>query len=445
MAHDGESNTTISNANDGQSRSLRQRLERVRWLLLCVAVLIVVSVSVYDMPVRHAIVAFIAITLVALFLPKRRNAMTVSAQLPSHDFTWPDTGMKLIVDALPHPCFIVDQRGVTRYMNALATKNFASVKSGDPLSFALRAPSLLEGLERVSAGGATERISWSEKAPTESWFEAHMAAVRLPSSTHKDRNKPNFVLVSVLDLTEQHRLERMRADFVANASHELRTPLASLTGFIETLQGPAREDPVARDRFLGIMLEQAERMARLIDDLLSLSRIELKANMRPGLRVDLHEVVRSVVDALGPLASELDVRIETDLPDGAMVVAGERDELVQVVGNLSENALKYGADGERIEISVTHHASAKGAGEWALTVRDWGAGIAPEHLPRLTERFYRVDAATSREMKGTGLGLAIVKHILNRHRARLEISSEPGKGAAFTVHINALEDDANSV
>ena len=445
MTHDGERPPANNQADQTQSWSLRQRIARVGWLLLCVAALIGVSVIHYGMPVRHAIFAFIVITLFALFLPQRRRATTLSTQSVSHDFTWPDTGMKLIVDALPHPCFIVDRRGMTRYMNALALKSFASVKPGDPLSFALRAPSLLEGLERVSAGGATERISWSEKVPTESWFEAHMAAVRLPSSPNKDNNKPDFVLVSVLDLTEQHRLERMRADFVANASHELRTPLASLTGFIETLQGPAREDPVARDRFLGIMLEQAERMARLIDDLLSLSRIELKANLRPGLRVDLNDVVRSVVDAMGPLAREQNVAIETDLPEGPMMVAGERDDLVQVVGNLSENALKYGADGERIQISVAYHASVKGPGEWALTVRDWGAGIPPEHLPRLTERFYRVNVTTSREMKGTGLGLAIVKHILNRHRARLEISSEPGCGAAFTVHINALEDDEDSL
>lgn len=445
MTHDSEKITTATELQQATSWSPWRRIVRIRWLLLCVAVLLLAAVVYYDLLAQHAIVAFVVLLLVAAFEPERRSSVTLASQGPRFGVVWPDTSMKVIVDALPHPCFIVDRRGVTRYINALATESFGSVKPGDPLSFALRAPSLLEGLDRVSRGGATERIAWSEKVPTESWFEAHMAPVRLPGSALKDHSKPDFVLVSVLDLTEQHRLERMRADFVANASHELRTPLASLTGFIETLQGPARDDAGARERFLGIMLEQAERMARLIDDLLSLSRIELKANLRPDARVDLADVVRSVVDALSPLARELNVRIEVDLPQTPMVVVGERDELVQVIGNLSENALKYGAEGERIQISAAHTESMKGAGEWALTVRDWGAGIAPEHLPRLTERFYRVNVATSREMKGTGLGLAIVKHILNRHRARLEITSQPGSGAAFTVHINAVPDDDESV
>ncbi|AXS39613.1 ATP-binding protein [Breoghania sp. L-A4] len=417
-----------------------RRLEHQRWLLACVAALLTAAVSLHEVPPRHALMALGVIVLVAAFAPQRRRAMKLSTNAPSKGFVWPETGMKVIVDALPHPCFIVDRRGVTRYMNALAAKRFGTITPGDPLSFALRAPSLLEGLDRVSGGGATERIAWTEKVPTESWYEAHMAPMRLPSSPLRDGGKPDFVLVSVLDLTEQHRLERMRADFVANASHELRTPLASLTGFIETLQGPARDDPAARERFLKIMLEQAERMARLIDDLLSLSRIELKANLRPDARVDLNDVARSVIDAMTPLARELGVRLEVNLPSTPMLAAGERDELVQVLGNLTENALKYGADGERVEISARHAPAPNGPGEWLLTVRDWGPGIASKHLPRLTERFYRVDDAMSREMKGTGLGLAIVKHILNRHRARLEIVSTPGSGAAFTVHIKAVED-----
>jgi two-component system, OmpR family, phosphate regulon sensor histidine kinase PhoR len=232
------------------------------------------------------------------------------------------------------------------------------------------------------------------------------------------------------DLTERRRSERIRVDFVANASHELRTPLASLTGFIETLQGPARDDPVARERFLAIMRSQATRMSRLIDDLLSLSRIELKAHMRPSGEADLVAIIHHLADALEPLARELGVTIETELPAAPVIVRGERDELIQVFANLIENAGKYGQVGERVVVRVT----AQGAdGGPAVSVRDFGPGIAAEHLPRLTERFYRADIEASPKHRGTGLGLAIAKHILTRHQARLTIESRLGEGATFTV------------
>lgn len=224
-------------------------------------------------------------------------------------------------------------------------------------------------------------------------------------------------------------MDRMRTDFVANASHELRTPLASLMGFIETMQGPAREDEVARTRFLGIMLDQAQRMARLIDDLLSLSRLEMRAHVTPRGEVDLAAAVAHVVDTLRPMAEDLGVQIDLTVPDAAIVVPGDHDELIQVFSNLVENACKYGQSGERVEISVTR-PEGQGA---QVSVRDFGPGIAKEHVPRLTERFYRVDVETSRAKKGTGLGLAIVKHILARHRARLVVRSTLGEGSAFTV------------
>jgi two-component system phosphate regulon sensor histidine kinase PhoR len=227
----------------------------------------------------------------------------------------------------------------------------------------------------------------------------------------------------------------MRADFIANASHELRTPLAALLGFIETLQGPAKEDPVARDKFLGIMQGQATRMARLIDDLLSLSRIELNAHLQPSTLVDLAPIVRQVVDGLQMLARDRGVEIKVVLPSDALMVLGDRDELIRALENLVENALKYGAAGKRVDITVAHAQTRAGLPEARVAVRDYGPGIAPEHLPRLTERFYRVDVTDSRAQGGTGLGLALVKHVLNRHGGRLTIESTPGEGATFTMHV----------
>jgi two-component system phosphate regulon sensor histidine kinase PhoR len=232
----------------------------------------------------------------------------------------------------------------------------------------------------------------------------------------------------------------MRADFVANASHELRTPLAALTGFIETLKGPARDDPAARERFLAIMDEQARRMARLIDDLLSLSRIELNAHLRPATPVDLHPIVRQVVDALQTLAFDRGVKITVNAPPEPLIVPGDRDELIRVFENLIENALKYGGSGKRVDITLSRVAAPDGQPEARVAVRDYGPGIAAEHLPRLTERFYRVDVAGSRAQGGTGLGLALVKHILNRHHGRLSIESKLDHGATFTVRLPASTD-----
>jgi two-component system phosphate regulon sensor histidine kinase PhoR len=241
------------------------------------------------------------------------------------------------------------------------------------------------------------------------------------------------------DLTAARRVEKMRVDFIANASHELRTPLASLLGFIETLQGAAKDDSIARERFLTIMRDQGRRMARLIDDLLSLSQIEQQQHLRPQSPVDLVEIVRQCADALTPVAQENMVRILIEAPE-RLVVAGNRDELTRVAENLIENAIKYGASDTGVEshvdVVISIARMGEGRGEVArLCVRDHGAGIAAEHLPRLTERFYRVDAGKSRAKGGTGLGLALVKHIVARHRGQLRVSSRPGEGAEFTVEL----------
>jgi two-component system phosphate regulon sensor histidine kinase PhoR len=265
--------------------------------------------------------------------------------------------------------------------------------------------------------------------PVERWTEAQIGAVN-PS-----RGGP-LVLVQLRDLTPMRRAERMRVDFVANASHELRTPLASLLGFVETLQGPAKNDTAARERFLEIMRTQANRMARLIDDLLSLSRIEQRVHLTPATPVDLATIVRQVADALAPLAADRGVEIALDMPDRPLLVLGDRDELIRVAENLVENAIKYGGSGGRVEVALAARGEEPGRpAEAVLTIRDHGPGIPTEHLPRLTERFYRVDVADSRDKGGTGLGLALVKHVVLRHRGRLDIASTPGEGALFTVTI----------
>jgi two-component system, OmpR family, phosphate regulon sensor histidine kinase PhoR len=271
--------------------------------------------------------------------------------------------------------------------------------------------------------------------PIDRWFEVIVKPVRRDPKLRM----PDLVLMTFHDLTPLRRAEEMRADFVANASHELRTPLAALSGFIETLQGSAREDAKARERFLPIMQEQARRMARLIDDLLSLSRIELNAHRRPDTPVDLVPIVRQVADGLQTLARDRGVTVHVDAAS-AMRVPGDRDELVRVFENLVENALKYGAAGKRVEIGFSEGESPEGEQEARISVRDYGPGIAPEHVPRLTERFYRVDVRESRAQGGTGLGLALVKHILNRHHGRLLIESMPGAGATFTIYLPLTAD-----
>ncbi len=348
-----------------------------------------------------------------------------------------------ILANIPDPVVLVDRRSVVREANAAAQALLPMLKAGRPLSFALRAPDVLDGIEEVLKSGEPLKVAYAQRLPTERTFEVQISA--LTPFAGEAGGQPGLVLF-FRDLTSARRLETMRVDFIANVSHELRTPLASLLGFIETLQGPARDDASARDRFLEIMREQARRMARLIDDLLSLSRIELRAHVQPQTPVDMAVLVREVSDALRPLARERDVDIVVKRGAESAVVFGDRDELLRVAENLIENAIKYGGGGKRVEVALQILPASLGRSrQIELAVTDHGPGIAPEHLPRLTERFYRVDVADSRQKGGTGLGLAIVKHIVNRHRGKLTIESEPGRGATFRVTIpEAFASDAHA-
>lgn len=334
-----------------------------------------------------------------------------------------------VIEAFPQPVFVTDI-GTHIVAANLSARQFApAMRLGEPLSRSLRAPDLLDAVTRVLAGGEAEKTSWSEKAPVERWFEAHIAPLKCDGYELAS-------MISLHDLTQANRVEQMRVDFIANASHELRTPLSSLLGFVETLQGPAKNDEIARGKFLRIMREQAERMARLIDDLLSLSRIEQHMHVHPATPVDLSLLVAHILDTLAPITEENAIALKLDLDPG-VIVPGDRDELARIIENLIENALKYGVSEQGdlpIEISL------KQSGRFvAFAVRDHGPGIASVHIPRLTERFYRVDAGKSRSKGGTGLGLAIVKHIALRHRGRLVIDSRLGEGSLFKVILPSVE------
>jgi two-component system phosphate regulon sensor histidine kinase PhoR len=338
--------------------------------------------------------------------------------------------LEAVIAGVPDPVIALDRNGRVLTVNESARSLAPALRLGEPVSLALRMPELIEAIGRAYATGDEQRVEYSERVPIDRWFEVIVKPVRRDPKLPM----PDLVLMTFHDLTPLRRVEEMRADFVANASHELRTPLAALSGFIETLQGSAREDAKARERFLPIMQEQARRMARLIDDLLSLSRIELNAHRRPDTPVDLVPIVRQVADGLQTLARDRGVTVHIDAAN-AIRVPGDRDELVRVFENLVENALKYGAAGKRVDIGFSEGESPEGEQEARISVRDYGPGIAPEHVPRLTERFYRVDLRESRAQGGTGLGLALVKHILNRHHGRLLIESMPGAGATFTIYL----------
>jgi two-component system phosphate regulon sensor histidine kinase PhoR len=385
--------------------------------------------------VAYAIIGFAIVTAAAL-LAARTSEMGDRQSPPIAVAERAADPLQAVVSGLPDPVIALDSSGHVLALNERARTLAPALRQGEPVSLALRMPELIGAIGRASADGEEQRVEYSERGPLDRWFEA----IVIPIKRKPDATKPDLVLLTFHDLTPLRRVEEMRADFVANASHELRTPLAALSGFIETLQGSARDDAKARGRFLAIMQEQALRMARLIDDLLSLSRIELNAHRPPDTQVDLVPIVRQVVDGLETLARDRGVNVTVEAAN-ALTVLGDHDELVRVFENLVENALKYGASGKRVDIKLALATSAEGEPEAQVSVRDYGPGIAPEHLPRLTERFYRVDVTESRAQGGTGLGLALVKHILNRHRGRLAIASTPGSGATFTIHIPATADE----
>ncbi len=252
----------------------------------------------------------------------------------------------------------------------------------------------------------------------------------------QSRKSKQYMFLALYDVSAIKRADIMRADFVANASHELRTPLASILGFVETLQGPARDDNDTHDRFLSIMHDEASRMSRLIEDLLSLSRIERDLHVPPSDKINLSHLIRSVIDVLEPQARDKNMVII--FPNGLQKdITGDHDQLTQVFQNLIENAIKYGSPDTEIRVAYVKNILSPDVSnkDITITITNEGPGIAPEHLPRLMERFYRVDSARSRSLGGTGLGLAIVKHIIQRHKGRIFFESELNSTTKVTVSL----------
>ncbi len=354
---------------------------------------------------------------------------------------------QLILELLPEPVILVrggeGEPPEIAYGNRAAREVFRIELAGAPLGAALRQPEVLETIEAALAGGVSAEVAFETIGVQPRFWRAFAR----PLGTGE-------LVVVLRDETDARRTERMRADFLANASHELRTPLASLAGFIETLRTHAKDDPEAREKFLGIMAQQATRMARLVDDLLALSRIELNEHIAPSGRVDLTRTVQDVADALRPLTAEREVTVSITAAANVVPVIGDRDQLVQVIQNLVDNAVKYTPRGGNVRVDVAlapslevaRSSSRTGVGLSLLSpdtgvegqtyvvvrVTDEGPGIARQHLPRLSERFYRVEGQRS---GGTGLGLAIVKHVVNRHRGGLMVESAEGQGSTFSVYL----------
>ena len=347
-----------------------------------------------------------------------------------------DRTLSALVDALPNPLLLVQANRTVERANPAANRLFERDGGGQPIESVLRDPGVLAAIDDVLAGSDEAEVSLQLAGPPARAFGGHIVPCRwhdLPAA-----------LVSLRELTEQVAIERMRSDFVANASHELRTPLTVIRGFVETLAGPAKDDPEAQARFLKTMAAETGRMSRLVDDLLSLSKIEQNEHLAPDDRIGLADVIGGVVDALKPYAGERRIALAVDVAGDPPPVLGDRDQLMQLFTNLIDNAIKYGGENGEVTIGVRFVEKAPpGAGPLTgrptveVVIADRGEGIPADYLPRLTERFFRVDPARSRRLGGTGLGLAIVKHILRRHRGHIVFESELGVGTTVTVHLVA--------
>jgi two-component system, OmpR family, phosphate regulon sensor histidine kinase PhoR len=327
------------------------------------------------------------------------------------------------VAALADAAIIVDAQKMVVAANAEAERMFAPAAVGQHITYALRSSDVLQAVGEAIASGAASQVQAAVRSKINRTLEVRVAPLGASSAQQR------LVLLIFKDQTREEQIERMRSDFVANASHELRTPLTALLGFIETMQGAAKQDEKARGQFLALMKAQADRMAGLIDDLLSLSRIELDEHLAPEGTADLAAIVRQTSELLRPLAKQTGCALAIEMPE-ALPVKGDANGLAQVMHNLIENALKYSGEGKTATVSGSVEA-----GMAIVTVADNGPGIAAHHVPRITERFYRVNVQASRARGGTGLGLAICKHIVNRHRGKLVIESEPGRGSRFSLQL----------
>jgi len=367
-------------------------------------------------------------------LVRRREARRAAVAAPATAQPGLPASAPQLFEQLPDPLLLLDAGGRVLFANRAMRAVVGLDAQKKPVSAVLRTPEVLQAIERTAATGEQAAVEFMVRVPVERHYQAYVTRV----------DEPRMTALLLHDLTAMKRAEQARADFVANASHELRTPLAAVSGFIDTLRGHARDDPEAREKFLEIMSVEAGRMRRLIDDLLSLTRIEQNEHVPPSDTADLGAVVRDAATALAPLAEADGVTIAIEAAADLPPVTGQRDELIQLFQNLIHNAIKYGRKGGHVWISLAlakpGAPARRGAGAMvSVAIKDDGEGIPREAIPRLTERFYRVDVKRSREKGGTGLGLAIVKHIVNRHQGRLQVESQPGQGSCFTVSLPAMD------
>ena len=344
-----------------------------------------------------------------------------------------ESTLKQLVNGFAGAALLTDAQGILLVANLRARALFPALMEGRLVSGVIRNSEFQDSLQQVLEGGRSTDLAFVLRKPSKRHLGANIIGI-------DGEGGERFVFIHLRDREEEENLARMRMNFIASASHELRTPLASLVGFIETLQGAAKDDPAAREQFLEIMAAQAQRMQRLLDDLLSLSRIEMEAHAVPADIVDMNALAERAAETMCPQAQERGVTLKLIREAGRATVRGNADQLEQVAQNLISNAITYGGDGGEVRIRVRALPADRRHGpRVAFSVRDFGPGIAKEHIPHLTERFYRVDKEASRNRGGTGLGLAIVKHLVQAHRGTLKIRSKPGQGAKFTVEIPAAE------
>ncbi len=435
--------------------TILQRFYEARWILIALAVLFLFFLKHWPDGRTILLISYGIMCIVIAF--NGRKSIHFSESMPVKSEVkrsrWPATQVKLFVNAIPEPSVVLDGDGIVRHTNQKMRDTFGPLAQGDPFTLKFRDPDFVEALLKIKQTGQSFSFPYHARFPAERHYLAHFSPITMPGKS-KGNVLPDFIFVVMLDQTKQYRVEELRSDFIANVSHELRTPVSSLTGFIETLLGPAKNDEESRERFLHIMLEQAQRMGRLVNDLLSLSRIEMRSHVEPTEKVNLKEVLTHVIDAMTPLAKTANLSFDfscnlspsqgTKYDTEAPCILGDRDELIQLVQNLVDNACKYGVGGERVDISLNRviapaDFNVKGDTCLCIEVRDYGKGIAVEHLPRLTERFYRVDAEESKRKMGTGLGLAVVKHIVMRHRAIMKIESIMEEGTTFRVYFSGID------
>ncbi len=400
----------------------RVRVYRGRYVLLASFLVLAIFLFAQNITIFHFLLGFLIIAASILLSPPKRNKSLKQTNKNEKITYYRDKNLFEFCDILSEPCFILDKKTVILHINERAKNQFPNSKISSPLSFSLRSPLLLSAIEKALETSKAQNTTIHQTVPNEQWFDVFISFYPQNSA---DKEYSRLIII-MHDITGQKKLEKMRADFIANASHELRTPLTSIIGFIETLQQSKAKDEKRQNEFLEIMQRQAQRMSKLIDDLLSLSRIELSQHVKPKGKVDLVNIINNVVDSLRFKAKEEGLTLAPNIKEKSAIISGDEDELFELFENIIDNAIKYGGTDNNIEIILAPHENEDY--DFKINIIDYGIGISEKDLPRLTERFYRVDEESSRKKKGTGLGLAIVKHILSRHGAKMKINSQIGKG-----------------